>query len=83
VAWRQIPPGDPVPLKVTERERVFYALAYWPESFDGPGMELWVAATDREQARERVLEKLRELVVGVTHPPIVQLSSLDDDLRAL
>jgi hypothetical protein len=40
VAWRQIPPGDPVPLKVTEPERVFYALAYWPESFDGPGMEL-------------------------------------------
>jgi hypothetical protein len=83
MAWRHIPCGDPVPLKGTEREQVFRALAYWPESFDGPGMELYVCAPDREQARERVVEKLRGVVVGVEWPPVVQVHGLDDELRAL
>jgi hypothetical protein len=33
------------------------------------------------QAREHVVAKVRELVVGVVHPPIVQVDRLDEELR--
>jgi hypothetical protein len=45
-------------------------------------MELFIAATNRKQARERATSELRELVVGVTHPPVLQVFDLDDELLA-
>jgi hypothetical protein len=45
-------------------------------------MELYIAAANRGQARERAVSELRELVVGVTHPPVLQVYDLDDELLA-
>jgi hypothetical protein len=80
VAPRHIEAGETGEPKVGERAHVFYAVASWPET--GPAMELHVAAANRAQARARVVAKLRGLVVGVTHPPLVQVFELDDELLA-
>jgi hypothetical protein len=82
MAWRHVESGEPVELKVGESQRVYRALACWPEDFKDPGMELYIAAANRGQARERAVSELRELVVGVTHPPVLQVYDLDDELLA-
>jgi len=80
MTWRHVEDGEPVNLKVGEGETVYRALAYWPHDFDGPGMELHVAARDRTHARERIIAELRSTVVGVVHPPVVAVFDLDDEL---
>ena len=70
-------PGEPVELDVLDDdEEVFHVDAFFPE-LERP-IHLAVVATDRDAAREQVIEFARRTIAGVTQPPTIAVHTLEE-----